>query len=76
MNVDTQQQASKRTIRELRDALNMTQFDLAVKSGVSLSTVINAENGTREPRVNNAIKIAKTLGVFVEQIIWGKSEDT
>lgn len=61
-------------IAEWRHMRDMTQFQLASLSGVGLSTVIAAENGTRIPRADNALKIAKALGVSVEDIKWGRHE--
>lgn len=70
-----QNTTAKRTIKELRQELRMSQFELAVRSGVSLSAVVNAENGLRMPRVDNAIKIAAALHTTVDEIIWGKPKD-
>jgi DNA-binding XRE family transcriptional regulator len=61
---------SRKTIKELREALKLTQFQLSVKSGVNLSTVVYAEQLKRMPDIDNAIKIAQALGVHVEDIIW------
>lgn len=60
----------KRTITELRKERQMTQMELAVKLGVSLSGIQSAEYGWTEPKVRLALKIAETLGVSVEEIEW------
>jgi putative transcriptional regulator len=66
----SQSKDTRQTIKELRAKLGLTQFQLAVKSGVNLSTVVNAENGKRIPDVDNAIKIARALDTTVENIVW------
>jgi len=65
----------RKTVRELREAHGLTQFDLAVKSGVSLSSVVNIEAGRQEPRVSLAEKIAGALGISVADIAWPSAEE-
>jgi DNA-binding XRE family transcriptional regulator len=65
---------TRKSIKELRNNKDWTQFELAAQSGVSLSAVISAENEQREPLVNTAIKIARALGVRVEDISWKARE--
>jgi DNA-binding XRE family transcriptional regulator len=60
----------KRTITQLRAERDMTQMQLAVKLGVSLSGIQSAEYGWSEPKVRLALKIAEALGVTVEEIDW------
>lgn len=61
----------KKTLAEWREArVGMTQFKLAVKSGVSLSVVTGVEKRNSSPRVDTAIKLAEALGVGVDDIAW------
>ncbi len=46
----------------------LTQQQLADKVGVSRQTVIAIEKGTYSPSVRLALKIARTLGVSVEEL--------
>jgi DNA-binding XRE family transcriptional regulator len=50
----------------------MTQMDLAVRLGVSLSTVTNLESGRHQPRMELARKIADMFGVTIDSIEWPK----
>jgi transcriptional regulator with XRE-family HTH domain len=65
----------RKTIRQLRGARGLTQFELAAKAGVSLSSVVNIEAGRQEPRVSLAEKIAGALGVSVGDIAWPTAEE-
>lgn len=44
-------------IRAIRESLNLTQTEFAVRVGVSASTVISWENGMRHPRWDTMKKI-------------------
>ena len=50
-------------IRQARLALNMTQEELAIKSGISIRTVFAVEMSGMMPRVSTVQKISKALGV-------------
>jgi DNA-binding XRE family transcriptional regulator len=65
----------RKTIRQLREVHEMTQFDLAAKAGVSLSSVVNIEAGRQEPRVSLAEKIAAAFGVSVADIRWPSTDE-
>ena len=56
-------------IRELRNALGLTQAQLAEKIGVSKNTVFNWENAKRQPRENELRKLATVLNVSVAYIM-------
>lgn len=49
-------------IREVRESQKLSQMDIAVKTGLSLITIWNIENGTKEPRISTLTKISKALG--------------
>ena len=56
-------------IKEIRESLDMTQEELAEKSGISRVTISGLENGTeRNTMSKTLIKIANALGVSLDQI--------
>lgn len=60
------------TIKEARKAAGLTQFDLAVKSGVKLSTLQKLESGANDPRgaaAETICRLARAMGVTAEQLI-------
>ena len=58
-------------IKEYREALKMTQEDLAEKSGISRGTISALENGTaRNTTSKTLIQIAQALDATVEQIFF------
>lgn len=61
-------------IKETREKNNMTQEELAAKSGVSRATISALENGTsRATTTKTLMSIARALGVPVEEIIFTDS---
>lgn len=52
----------------IRKSLGLTQQQLASRSILPLATIQGYEQGRREPLVSGAIKIAKSLGVTVEEL--------
>ena len=60
---------SKR-LRELRAAAGMTQQQLAVAAGLSVSLVSQIEQGTNaDPKVSTVTNLARALGVGVASLI-------
>lgn len=58
-------------IKEIREAKGMTQESLAQSSGISRVTISGLENGTeRATSTKTLLKIAKALGVTVDQIFF------
>ena len=57
-----------KTIRQLREAAGLTQFELAVKVGVTPTAVSAWERGQYEPRASQLRKLAETLGVLMDDI--------
>lgn len=56
-------------IKEFREALDMTQEELARKSGISRGTISAMENGSsKETMTKTLVKIAWALGVSVDKI--------
>lgn len=59
-------------IREIREAKNMTQEELAEKSGVSRATISMLETQiNRAASTKTLLKLADALGTTVEQIFFG-----
>ncbi|MDR1246095.1 MAG: helix-turn-helix domain-containing protein [Clostridiales Family XIII bacterium] len=58
-------------IKETREALKMTQEELAEKSGISRGTISALENGTmRTTTTKTLLRISQALGVNVEAIFF------
>lgn len=58
-------------IKEFRESLQMTQEELAQKSGVSRGTISAMENGTsKETTTKTLVKIARALGTSVDNIFF------
>ena len=56
-------------IKETREALNMTQEELAEKSNVSRGTISALENGSmRTTTTKTLLKLARALGTTIDQI--------
>jgi len=62
-------------IKELRKARNMTQGDIYRATGIERSALSRYESGKiNDMGVNNAIKIARALGISVEAF-WSLCQD-
>ena len=57
-------------IKSERDKASLTQAALAELVGVSRKTINTVENGVFTPSATLAIKLAKALGLSVEQLFW------
>ena len=57
----------KNAIRRLRFERNMTQEELALRTGVSRQTIMSIERGRTNPSVLLALKIASALGSEVTE---------
>ena len=57
-------------LREAREALGLTQGELAAAIGVSRKTVNTVENGVFVPSTTIALKLAATLGEPVERLFF------
>jgi transcriptional regulator with XRE-family HTH domain len=57
-------------IKRLRNKLGLTQDDLAKKADIKYTTLMKIESGTvNKPSVQTMAKIAKALGVSIEDLI-------
>ena len=57
-----------KTIRELREERGWSQFELAVKAGVTPGTVGNWERGKSEPKLSQVRVLAELFGVSMDVI--------
>jgi transcriptional regulator with XRE-family HTH domain len=58
-----------KTLRELREAAGLSQQDLAVRSGLSISAVRQIEQGNKpDPRVSTVLALAAALRVNCEAL--------
>lgn len=60
------------TLARLRDAANLTQVELAQKANVPIDTLRRWEQGRHLPRIDDAYRLAKALGVGIEKVIIGR----
>ena len=61
-------------IKQVRERLGMTQEQLANMLGVTQGAVSQWEMGATRPAFDSLIKLAKALGVTVDELINGKEE--
>lgn len=55
-------------LRIRRLQLRMSQLDLAKKIGVTQTAIWQYENGEATPKIEIALRLAKALGMTVEQL--------
>lgn len=58
----------KNNLQKIRWEKNLSQKTLSQKSGVSQSVISSVENGLTIPNLTTALRLAKALGVSVEDI--------
>ena len=59
-----------KNIKKMRAKLSLTQDDLAKKADIKYTTLMKVESGTvNKPSVQTMAKIAKALGVSIEDLI-------
>jgi transcriptional regulator with XRE-family HTH domain len=54
--------------KRLREEARMTQVEAAQRSGIPLRTLCNWEQGQRVPRLDHAMKLARALGVSMDEL--------
>ncbi|MDD7607780.1 MAG: helix-turn-helix transcriptional regulator [Candidatus Enterosoma sp.] len=62
-------------IKELRNKMNLTQAELAEKSGFTPQTVSNWESGSREPDIDTLVKLSSLFSVSLDYLISGKEQE-
>ena len=55
-------------VKDLRVAAGLRQEDLAARTGVSRQTIISIERGRYNPSLELAWKLARMLGVTIEEL--------
>ncbi len=55
--------------QKLRKSSGMTQKELAIKLGVTRTTIAMWETGKSKPRTNDLYSIANILGVSVDKVL-------
>lgn len=63
-------------IKELRNKNNLTQEELATKTGLSKNAIWNYENNKRKPNIEILNKIANALGVPINYLVGSKKTIT
>lgn len=58
-------------VKDLRKDLHLTQQELADKSGLTKNTIFRIEKGSQKPKMENIIKLAKSLNVTPNDILLG-----
>lgn len=60
----------KNRLKDVRARLNLTQADLAERIAVSRKTINTVENGVFVPSTILALRLAKVLGMKVEELFY------
>ena len=61
-------------LKAARAGLDLSQADLAEKTGVSRQTISAIEKGDYNPTINLCIKICKVLGKTLDELFWEEEE--
>lgn len=61
-------------LREVRESLGMSQSELGSEAGLLPSAINHFEAGRREPNIKNLVKLAKTLRVTTDRLLFGITE--
>jgi transcriptional regulator with XRE-family HTH domain len=55
--------------RRLREEAKLTREEAAQRSGIPVGTLRNWERGKRLPRVDHAMRLARALGVSMDELL-------
>ncbi len=66
MNSDLNTNPTEITLKVLRESLKMTQEELGRRLGLSYRTIAEWESGRKIPRFDNAVGLARELGVSLK----------
>lgn len=56
-------------LRNVREMSSLSQSELAKKAGVNATQIAHFEGGSREPNLENLIKIIKALGISADVLL-------
>ncbi|ARK21370.1 helix-turn-helix transcriptional regulator [Sporosarcina ureae] len=62
-------------MKEIRVRKGMKQKDIALEAGLSKASISLYENSKGNPSMNSAFKVARALGVTVDDLFSGGGED-
>jgi transcriptional regulator with XRE-family HTH domain len=62
-----------RNILEMRQHKGWSAEKLAAEAGVSFASIYAYENGKREPKITQAMAVARALGVGLDELVRGVS---
>lgn len=65
----------KKNLKEVRVFLGLSQGALAKKAGFEPSAISHFETGTREPNLQNLVKLSKALGVSTDRLLFGVTDE-
>ena len=67
----TPRETFARNLRELRKAAELSQEKLGAAAGLHMTEVSRLERGTRDPRLETLVKLARALNVDVASLVRG-----
>ena len=67
----TPEEAFAANLRRLRSARELSQEELARRTGLHASEISRLERGAREPRLGTIVKLARGLDVSTERLVKG-----
>jgi transcriptional regulator with XRE-family HTH domain len=56
-------------IADFRKKRNLTREELASNVGIRLNLLIQVEDGSRIPRINEIVQLATGLGISIEELV-------
>jgi transcriptional regulator with XRE-family HTH domain len=59
-------------IADFRQKRNLTREELASNVGIRLNLLIQVEDGSRIPRINELVQLATGLGISIEELVGTK----
>lgn len=70
---ETNQKELGKRIKSARERLNMSQFSLYEKTGISTTQISAYENGKKTLGLQTLVKIASALGLTLDELYYGSS---
>lgn len=75
MNEESNEKLEVPTLRSYRDSLNISREELSKRLDISARTIEDWERGRKLPRLDNALLLAKELGLSMKQLCRSMSLD-